>query len=315
MLTKPDQELLQEKEENLPLQNTCKNCSTTFSGKFCPQCGQSIKEFERPLRLLLIDFAGNLIAFDTRLWRSLSHVLLRPGKMESEYLLGRRIRYMPPFRLYIFMSFVFFLLLTTATNISIRKNNGQNKADLSLQTGRIFFGSEVPADHPAKQFHDSIVRQVKAPAPVISSEKKKTNTFNIKTAEIIQNPQYFLGRFFKYFSWALFILMPIYGFLLWMMFGKARKYFLSHFLLSVNQHVVLFTLLILLLSISLILPQKTASPESWLMLLFPVYVVAGARRVYSLPWIQLILRLSLALYLYFFIAAFTAIAVILIAFT
>ncbi len=23
----------------------CKNCETEFNGKFCPECGQSIKEF------------------------------------------------------------------------------------------------------------------------------------------------------------------------------------------------------------------------------------------------------------------------------
>lgn len=100
----------------------CKNCETKFDGNFCPQCGQSVKSFEKPLRLFIIDFTGNLFAFDTRFWRSISAVVLKPGSMVSDYVTGKRIRYMPPFRMYVFVSFVFFLLLSYTTNKSLQKN-------------------------------------------------------------------------------------------------------------------------------------------------------------------------------------------------
>ena len=57
----------------------CKNCKTTFEGKFCPNCGQSVFEYQRPFRFLLADFTGNLFAFDTRFWKSLKALTIKPG--------------------------------------------------------------------------------------------------------------------------------------------------------------------------------------------------------------------------------------------
>lgn len=55
------------------------------------------------------EFIEDLFHADHRVWRTLKPLLLQPGFLTKEYLLGRRTRYTPPFRLYIVLSLIFFL--------------------------------------------------------------------------------------------------------------------------------------------------------------------------------------------------------------
>jgi hypothetical protein len=47
---------------------------------------------------------------DSRLWRTLVYLLTRPGRLTKEFFEGKRARYLPPFRLYLVISVVFFLV-------------------------------------------------------------------------------------------------------------------------------------------------------------------------------------------------------------
>ena len=50
----------------------CKNCETQFKGNYCPNCGQSVKEVDKPFSIIFYDFLGNIFAFDTRFYKSLT---------------------------------------------------------------------------------------------------------------------------------------------------------------------------------------------------------------------------------------------------
>ena len=106
----------------------CKNCKTTFEGKFCPNCGQSVFEYQRPFRFLLADFTGNLFAFDTRFWKSLKALTIKPGRLTKDFIQGKRARYMPPFRFYIFVSFLFFFIFSSflGHEVSVSDENKQD---------------------------------------------------------------------------------------------------------------------------------------------------------------------------------------------
>ena len=48
---------------------------------------------------------------DSRLWKTLWYLLSRPGFLTREFFEGKRVRYLPPFRLYLVISVVFFLAI------------------------------------------------------------------------------------------------------------------------------------------------------------------------------------------------------------
>lgn len=258
----------------------CKNCDTEFVGHFCPNCGQSVRELDQPFNVLIIDLLGNMWAFDTRVVKTIKSLLVQPGQMALDYVAGKRARYMPPFRLYIFISFFFFLLLNISTS-RVLKDDIKISKDSSI----VIKGSSDTYD---KQTDKNI------------SDKDVTKGKEI-LGNINENKAYYTSRFISFLSWSLFILMPFYSFLLWILFRKKQKHFLAHFIFSINQHAFLFLLFIILLSVNLIFPNKDISPESWILLLYPIYVVIGARTLYKKSWISTTLRITLAHFIYLLI--------------
>jgi hypothetical protein len=88
----------------------CLNCGTRLKGQYCGVCGQRARNRLISLWELVSDAFGDLLEIDSRVWRTLIPLLVRPGHLTRDYLEGRRVRYMPPFRTYLVLSVIFFLV-------------------------------------------------------------------------------------------------------------------------------------------------------------------------------------------------------------
>ncbi len=95
----------------------CLNCGEPITKRFCPECGQEATRSATPLRKLLSELADHLFSFDSKLFATLRILLTKPGMLTTEYLEGRRQRYLAPFRIYVTMSAIFFLLLGFRTRV------------------------------------------------------------------------------------------------------------------------------------------------------------------------------------------------------
>ncbi len=89
---------------------SCLNCETTLSGQYCGRCGQRARSRLISLWELVGEAFGDLFELDSRVWQTLVPLIFRPGRLTRDYLLGRRARFMPPFRTYLVLSVVFFLV-------------------------------------------------------------------------------------------------------------------------------------------------------------------------------------------------------------
>ena len=96
--------------DQLPDKRACLNCGTELQGQYCGHCGQRASSRLISLWELTRDAFGDLFELDSRLWRTLVPLLIRPGRLTRDYLEGRRARYMPPFRMYLVLSVVFFVV-------------------------------------------------------------------------------------------------------------------------------------------------------------------------------------------------------------
>ena len=92
-----------------PAPPRCLNCGHVLHGQYCGICGQRSSSRLISLWGLVAEGLGDLLDMDSRLWRTLRALLLRPGYLTAEYLEGRRARFMPPFRMYLAFSLLFFL--------------------------------------------------------------------------------------------------------------------------------------------------------------------------------------------------------------
>jgi Protein of unknown function (DUF3667)/Domain of unknown function (DUF4286) len=88
----------------------CLNCGEVLTGQHCSHCGQRAKVQVISLWGLIKDFLGDVFDWDSRIWRTLRPLAFRPGLLTQEFLRGRRAHYTPPFRMYLILSVVFFLI-------------------------------------------------------------------------------------------------------------------------------------------------------------------------------------------------------------
>lgn len=86
----------------------CANCGAPMLGAYCYACGQPEKGMIRHLASVLSDVADTVFNVDSRIFRSIVPLYLRPGFLTTEYFAGRRTRYVTPFRLFFFLCIVAF---------------------------------------------------------------------------------------------------------------------------------------------------------------------------------------------------------------
>lgn len=88
----------------------CYNCQLPLTNgeNYCPNCGQENHNRQASTRHLLLDFFNDYLSFDSKLFRSVVPLILKPGFMTNEFLDGKRMKYVPPIRLFIFLSFFYF---------------------------------------------------------------------------------------------------------------------------------------------------------------------------------------------------------------
>lgn len=96
----------------------CANCETLLSGPFCHECGQSSSSIIRFFGSLVSELFDNVMSLDSRALRSLSALMIKPGFLTNEYIKGRRVHYVSPFRLFLFSSILCFFVLWLVNLVS-----------------------------------------------------------------------------------------------------------------------------------------------------------------------------------------------------
>ena len=127
-----------------PSVRTCPNCGRDRPESFCAHCGQSDRDYARALRSVAGEFVRETFEVDSRLFRTLKLLMFRPGSLTREFSRNRRAGFVSPVRLYIFASFVFFLLL------SLRGDFGEAAAADFGEAAAEDFGDKRPRRTPAK---------------------------------------------------------------------------------------------------------------------------------------------------------------------
>ncbi|BDX36895.1 hypothetical protein CYCD_02500 [Tenuifilaceae bacterium CYCD] len=103
----------------------CLNCDFPLrpEDNYCPNCGQENNIKNVPARYLIVELFEGFYSFDTKLWNTIKASFLKPGRITLEYLEGKRARYVPPLKFYLFISFIFFLLLGKLSDNAIDSSN------------------------------------------------------------------------------------------------------------------------------------------------------------------------------------------------
>ena len=140
----------------------CLNCGYPFTKneKFCPECGQKNKGKKITLASFIREVFAGFFSWDAKFWRTLIPLLVNPGKVSKNYIEGKRDRYSNPFRFYLTVSILFFLII--GVNESYNKFNELQNGSTSKKTSQIQFNEngitalEVDLDSVQKEIFKEI---------------------------------------------------------------------------------------------------------------------------------------------------------------
>ena len=88
---------------------TCRNCGHTFTGNFCPRCGQTRSVYRFRLRHAPGNILRSLFRVDGKFGHTLIALLYRPGHLMRGFMQGRRAAYSMPLQT-LFLLVAFYLL-------------------------------------------------------------------------------------------------------------------------------------------------------------------------------------------------------------
>jgi hypothetical protein len=113
-------------------ENVCENCHLTLQGPFCGQCGQKAESTLKYFWTVILHLLDDILSFDSRAMRTIFPLITRPAFLTSEYIAGRRVHYVPPLRLYLFISIVFFITLNFLVSLENNKILTVNNSQITI---------------------------------------------------------------------------------------------------------------------------------------------------------------------------------------
>lgn len=108
--------------------NNCKNCDQPYEVgfQFCPHCGQKTND-DLTIGVLFYNTISNYFSFDARFLKSFLPLMFKPGYLAKKFLEGKRLLYLHPAQMYLFISVIFFFIMSFSTRELVSKANEINE--------------------------------------------------------------------------------------------------------------------------------------------------------------------------------------------
>lgn len=105
----------------------CLNCGHQVEERYCPHCGQENTERRQPFYYLFTHFFEDFTHYDGQFWGATKNLLFNPGTLTTTYLEGKRQKFVPPVKLYIFVSFITFFIFALFPPFNINTEKGKKE--------------------------------------------------------------------------------------------------------------------------------------------------------------------------------------------
>jgi len=296
----------------------CANCGSALEGEYCAACGQR----HEPHVHTVAHFAGEAFESvshaDSRLWRTLWYLLARPGFLTREFFAGRRVRYLPPFRLYLVISLVFFLTVSVpdgppinfdeapaavradkmnAAADALEKQTGPGSEEIKLAAARL--RKQAEQELAAKDSEDPVVApdglssknamtdfcdEFRNPDPKANDNYAKLHS---ACAKITEDGGRELGRTVVHnIPRAMFVFLPLLALAMKPLYWRPKRYYVEHLLFLVHNHAFVFLVLTLLAALELIPHVRDhlgfVKFAAWVYMIW--YLFRGMRNYYGQGW-------------------------------
>lgn len=236
------------------IDKTCLNCNHVVENKFCPNCGQENIETKQSFHYLFTHFVEDLTHYDGSFWKTIKALLFKPGKLTKEYLAGKRKLYVPPVKLYIFISFVTFLIPNLLPDYSfVEEPNPKAKTEykeisedkIKTQAITINNGPEISNLKQLDSIQNASEQEKMSRLDYYmykyAIKNKGKATKKESREQILENLKHNVPK-------VLFLYMPVFAFFLWLFHNKKRWYYFDIGVFTLHYFgflLLLFTLSVL----------------------------------------------------------------------
>ncbi len=323
-------------EQSLARVPRCLNCDAPLTGQYCGKCGQRARSRLISLWELFRDAFGDLFELDSRLWRTLIPLAVRPGRLTRDYLRGRQARFMPPFRTYLVLSLAFFLIafFDPREDLGILFEAEPSAEELDEES--------TPSDE-AGQAVEEVRRGLEEAGVVVEQpdeddgislridEGGLDSSCNLEGFDTTDMPRWLARRLTKERVQAmcerlaaedglglqgftdklkenvpigLFILLPMMALVLKILYPLSKRFYVEHLLLVVHYHAFIFLALTLQILIGrlgnlLRLPELVDDAVGLAVSLYiPIYLYKALRCVYGQGGLFTLVKLIVLLVTY-----------------
>jgi hypothetical protein len=274
-MTSPPVPVVSPPEPPQPLTLVCANCHATLTGEYCAACGQRHEPHVHTVAHFASEALESVSHADSRLWRTLWYLLARPGFLTKEFFAGRRVSYLPPFRLYLVLSVIFFLFAGVSSDapegtgavIKGQPTIQQQQEEAAAARQAIEEARRQAADNgvglrESDTDQGGFRLQVKGVdefcEPFDTPEQGgsgATARRNIRqfcqrvrgdTSELFTALGHNLPK-------AMFIFLPLLAGVMKLMYWRPKRYYVEHLLFLVHNHAFVFLMLILFMLVDLLI--------------------------------------------------------------
>jgi hypothetical protein len=268
-----------------------------LTGQHCAHCGQPATVRVLSLWGLLKDVLGDALDMDSRLWRTLRPLALRPGWLTQEFLRGRRARYTPPFRMYLILSVTFFLLASMGADPGAGMRLSIDGGESRLQpTGDVATDGASEGDPcDADNFRVELGSYGESYVPRLREACRK----------IVADSQGYGRALFQNIPQMMFVFLPLIAALMCLLYVGSHRFYVEHLLFLLHFHAFFFLggLLILLfdragsslggtLAGDLLLNAGGVGTAA-MVFYVPYYLYRAMRRVYGQSHVVTLVKYSL----------------------
>ncbi len=301
----------------------CFNCGKELKEgeNYCPDCGQKNTDLNISLREISKEFAGDYFTFDSKFFITLIPLLFRPGKVPKEYIDGKRVKHIPPLRIFIFLSFITFFLWGSSFNNNASLFGG-DKVDIladSLTANEVFLDSINVADNIELRIqgdtasNDTVLSndlrfmldKENDPKYIVDSLVSDSNQFLKKVVyQGLRMYQAEKGTVKKYFmeniSIVLLLIQPFFALLLKLVYIRRKNYFyIEHLVFSLYLHAFVLFTSILLYFLTFYIDINTLI--LWFTLVFIIYLTIALKRFYEQKWFKTLIKSTIISFSYLMI--------------
>jgi Protein of unknown function (DUF3667) len=257
---------------------TCANCGAAVPGRFCGRCGQRLEHEQPSVLHFLREAIEDLTHADSRLWSTLGALLFKPGFLTREFVAGRRVRYLPPIRLYLVLSVLFFLIAAADPEppqaVHFQHGSGTvellspESAALAAQPGETEQQREARVCSPD---YDGPLRSF-----VVPFLTKGCRNFVADRGRTVAE------AFWHNMPKALFVFLPLLALVMKAMYRRPNRYYVEHLLFFLHNHAFAFLVFGLLALVAYFVPSSIGNlleTVVWLYVLY--YLFVSMQRVYE----------------------------------